>query len=225
MKVKGYNYHVSENGEVYRVETGYEIKQVINSSGYLTVRLWKDNKPEIKTVHRLVALAYIPNPENKPCVNHINGVKTDNRVGNLEWVTYSQNTLHSYQMGLQEKIKGVDCYQAKYTEDFIHCVCRLMEQGFRNVEILDKLEFKDKDLLKNIRNHDKWEVISSQYNIPKKSRILSEESIKWICERLEEGYRICDIVNMSNNPRIKKDVVRKIKIRELYSDSSKGYKF
>jgi hypothetical protein len=66
-----------------------------------------------KTIHRLVAIAFISNPENKKEVNHINGNKRDNRVENLEWATSSENRIHSYKTGLQVSIKGSDNKQSK----------------------------------------------------------------------------------------------------------------
>lgn len=64
-----------------------------SSGGYPLVEIGKGN---VRLVHRLVAIAFIKNPEDKPCVNHKNGIKHDNRVENLEWVTYSENEKHSY---------------------------------------------------------------------------------------------------------------------------------
>lgn len=70
-------------------------------SDYLYVKLWKHNKMYQMSVHRAVALAFIPNPENKPQVNHIDGNKLNNHVNNLEWVTVSENHKHAFRVGLK----------------------------------------------------------------------------------------------------------------------------
>lgn len=77
-----------------------------NKRGYIRVNLCKRNKRLQHSVHRLVALAFIPNPENKPGVNHISGIKTDNRSVNLEWCTPSENLKHAYRIGLVPCTKG-----------------------------------------------------------------------------------------------------------------------
>ena len=65
-----------------------------NRDGYLVATLYNGRKKNRTGAHRLVAMAFIPNPENKPQVNHINGDRADNRPENLEWVTCSENNLH-----------------------------------------------------------------------------------------------------------------------------------
>lgn len=70
-------------------------KQIIYKNGYVGVQLHKQQKVKLHLIHRLVAQAFLPNPENKPEVNHKNGDKLDNRVENLEWVTASENEQHS----------------------------------------------------------------------------------------------------------------------------------
>jgi len=70
-------------------------------NGYPKISLMIDGDLKKMFVHKLLALAFIPNPENKPQINHINGIKDDNRLENLEWCTASENIDHSYRMGFR----------------------------------------------------------------------------------------------------------------------------
>lgn len=94
------NYEVSNQGNVRNRVTGRVLKQC-KVGGYLKVGL-REGKLKQKqiTVHRLVACAFLPNPDSKPCVNHIDGNKHNNQVDNLEWVSYSENSQHAYRTGL-----------------------------------------------------------------------------------------------------------------------------
>lgn len=116
---EGY-YQVSNIGRVRRLPTivnhsepgfkafrkGRIIKQAYGKRfGYLSAQLSKEGDVRTFRVNVLVAVAFVPNPENKPQVNHINGVKTDNVAANLEWVTRIENKRHAIRMGL---VKGID---------------------------------------------------------------------------------------------------------------------
>ena len=103
--IKGYEgfYQVSNQGRVRSVEReiirngrttklkGRVLKQNVDSKGYLCVNLSKENKTKTVRVHRLIAIAFIPNPENKPYIDHINTIRTDNRIENLRWATIEEN--------------------------------------------------------------------------------------------------------------------------------------
>lgn len=101
-------YYITQHGDVVNAKGKTLAFTVNKKTGYKTVSLWKNNKGSTKTIHRLVALTYLPNPDNLPEVNHIDGNKLNNRVDNLEWITPTGNRQHAYDTGLREQTKLLD---------------------------------------------------------------------------------------------------------------------
>lgn len=101
--IKDYpNYTVTEDGLVYSLKSSKYISMLPNKNvQYLQVSLWKNNRGKNFYVHRLVAEAFIPNPNNLPMVNHKDGNKLNNHVSNLEWVVSSENAQHAVDTGLK----------------------------------------------------------------------------------------------------------------------------
>lgn len=112
--IEGYEgkYEISNLGRVKSLydNTGRKREKIltprISKQGYLYLNLWRNSKGRAKKIHRLVAEAFCEKQKDSQCVNHINGIKTDNRAENLEWCTYSYNSKHSFETGLQKPKKG-----------------------------------------------------------------------------------------------------------------------
>lgn len=126
----GVSYEVSNLGEVRSIDRyvngkngckrflkGKIIKPKTNNKGYYCVNLSSGSKIKTHNIHRLVALAFIPNIEGKDTVNHKNGDKADNSVSNLEWSTNKENQIHAWNNGLKESLKGEDRHNSKLTEE------------------------------------------------------------------------------------------------------------
>jgi hypothetical protein len=104
-------YQVSNKGRIksfYVSNKGRIMKPEHRSKRYLCIGLRLDLVKKNYVIHRLVANAFIDNPENKPQINHKDGVKTNNHIENLEWCTKSENMKHSYATGLQVPLRGAN---------------------------------------------------------------------------------------------------------------------
>lgn len=129
-----------------------------NGKGYKQLYVQVNNKRKLFYIHRLVAQSFLPNPENKPQVNHINGIKTDNRVQNLEWCTSNENRKHAVDNNLMKK--GENHSKSKLTEKDILAIRRLyrINPRFNKTNIAKKLGVRDTTIHKII-NNQRWKHI------------------------------------------------------------------
>lgn len=118
-RINGYEeYEISNLGRVksFKRDRKGKIMKPKFSGEYLAVTLCADGQQERKTIHRLVAEHFIPNPSGLPWVNHKDGNKLNNKVTNLEWVTPSENNNHAYEIGLKKGVKGEKHGRSKLNE-------------------------------------------------------------------------------------------------------------
>lgn len=162
------NYKVSNTGKVFsfaKIKLGIELKHVISKNKRLP-SLGRDLYPEVSIsdnnkkiknypIHRLVAETFIPNPENKPMVNHIDGDKTNNVINNLEWVTAKENTQHALKNNLLNPPVGERSSAAIYTESQVLEAINLLSTGKTNKEVAEITNI-DERAISNIRNKKRW---------------------------------------------------------------------
>ncbi len=108
VKIEGFEkYEVSNLGKVRNIKSGRVLKTSLNNNGYLRLFLCKNNKRKHLYLHRIIATAFIDNPDEKPCVNHIDENKLNNDLSNLEWCTARENLIH----GTRTKRAAEKCFK------------------------------------------------------------------------------------------------------------------
>ena len=154
------NYFVTEKGEVYNKYKKL-LSPVDNGRGYLILGLTRGGKRYTKAIHRLVAEAFIPNPNNLPEVNHKDTNRYNNSVENLEWITHGDNIKYSYTMNNRSALgeSNANCITDQHT---VIEICELLEQGLKASKIRD-LGY-NYALVRKIKSKQNWSHISCNYN-------------------------------------------------------------
>lgn len=148
------NYEVSLDGRVRNKSKGLVLNGYFDKDGYLNVNLRNSllGTRKVFKIHRLVALAFIPNLQSKPLVNHINGIKTDNHIYNLEWVTASENNQHAHDNGLINTSKGENHWNSKLSVEDIKEIKNLYKFGLTQKLISEIFHVGSQHISRIVRN-------------------------------------------------------------------------
>lgn len=131
----------------------------IQREGYVCAFLCREGKSAKFYIHRLVATAFLDNPENLPQVNHIDGNKQNNRIDNLEWTTASQNCRHAIDESLYQSARGETAGNVKLTEENVREIRRLAVIGLMHKEIAELFGVGRKNITK-IVNRQRWKHVA-----------------------------------------------------------------
>lgn len=153
------NYRISPEGNILSLNyNGTKKSKLIkfgDSRGYSNVTLYRDKNPKTLKPHRLVAAIFVPNPEKKPEVNHKDGDKLNNDFRNLEWVTSSENTIHSFKVLKNKSLRGSKHQNSKLTEKEVLDICSMIE------------------------NNTPYKLIASRYSISKATVTNIKKGLVW----------------------------------------------
>jgi hypothetical protein len=218
------NYKIDTEGNVF----GFRGKMtpIVMKCGYLRVKLsCDDGKQRSFLVHRLVALTFIKNPDNKPQVNHKDGIKSNNNLSNLEWVTAGENQIHAYENELKMLPKGEINGRNILSEQEVISIYYELLQGARIVDVSKKYNV-EKSTIASIKSKQNWTHVTAQLpDIPikPKKETMSESTVRWICSQLQEGVGLSEIRKQCVNKNFSYDNLLDIKRRRNFKHIVKDY--
>ena len=205
-------YIISTKGVVKNTKTGLILKLSIGKNGYRFASLWHKNNEYREYLHRLLAKAFILNPDpiHKTQVNHIDGNKLNNNLNNLEWCTLIENVQHAARTGLS--CRGSKCSNSIYDDYQIHKVCKLLEENKKSPKDIESITgVSSKNIYKILKYH-RWSHISCNYNISNYNKFKQFESRKTLTKEIiskiyelipkyKSNKKICEIIGIEANQK------------------------
>lgn len=230
-------YCLTKKGELFSLRSNSFMVGWGDGYGYWKYSItFDDGSHKEMMAHRLVAITYLSNDdEERTFVNHIDGDKLNNCVSNLEWCTPSENNYHAYEAelhyGKKPHKEGVPCLRGPYkeggcigelTEEDVHMVCKLLVEGYRDVDI-SRMTGLERRTINHVRHkhHTIFPEIITLYNFHfKKEERMSPELVVTICEELQKGRGVMELARSLGLNRKKVGCIRS---RKTFKDISKHY--
>lgn len=233
-KVGNHKYYINAAGDIYSMYSMMILHFGSNPRDYKRTSLYVSDEEKLNpATHRLVAMLFIPNPDNLPEVNHKNGVKTCNDVDNLEWCTHLENMHHAENNKLVHHLHGEECSWTKYSDTQVHHACKIFADPNCSHWLLNKISSItgiDISTLAKIYRREIRKDISSQYvfakHEPEFIRSNTPEQIRQVCEILSDPDKVkWRYEDISNATGVDPSVVGCVYRREMWKDISDGYIF
>ena len=211
-------YGISDLGRVKNLKTNKILKPEVDKDGYLRVNLCLDvGMKKHYFIHRLVAIAFIPNLENLPQVNHINGIKTDNYPENLEWCDCQYNITHAIKTGLRKNPpQGAYHWASLYPEETVIQICEMLQSGKYSIGDISKELGIPKSEINHIKSKKRWKYITEKYDFSNVKNDHFKYANLWeeIDFAIVNGMRRRDIVNyLISKGLSKNDAISAVRVR------------
>ena len=214
------NYYINKKGDIYSYYTNRILKQRNSKKGYPSVHLTINGEGVSKVVHRLVAKTFIPNPDNLPQVNHIDGNKENNSVENLEWCTNEYNMRHSWELGLRKPLKGNEIGTSKLLE---HEVIDIYGSEENSYKLSEKYNVST-SLINLIRSDKVWSHVTkskTKGRHPLNNLRNNKFSLEEVCDIYEKDGKNKDIAKEYN---VSESTIKSIRNGNSYKDITKNLK-
>lgn len=222
-------YLITEDGEVYSDwgrNKGHKMSIYQSSSGYAKCTLQTTKRESCPVLmHRLMAEAFIPNPDNKPHVNHINSDRMDYSLPNLEWCTVSENIQHGLKYG--NIPTGHECSFATMTEEQVLTAYGRMLEGQRTIDIARDMDI-DRRVLVNLKAKKCYlNLIGHLPDIKRRhmNKPLAKETVLWVANRVSEGLSPKQVSDLSKNKLVTPHMVSRIKRRECFASLTSDFEW